>query len=114
MFELLAPDTHLQRDIPVMHEFVFGLGETPYRHQRKLAQLRVELSAIAKFPSEGIEAAEQIRRIGQGPKDITDRRPTAFSADTVEQFTILLWQIFAIEIRKSRSHSDLPRSSIPL
>src|SRR5216684_186034 len=108
VLELLALHPNLERDVPVMDEFVFGAGQPPDGHEREFAQLRIELRLAAQFTAELEEAAEEIRRVGDGAKDVSDGRTGAILHEPVENVAVALRQIFTGYVRKSRGHVEPP------
>src|ERR1022692_2825949 len=85
----------------MMGELVLGLGEAAHRHQRKFAQLRIERGAIAQLAAEREKSPQQIRRVGKGAKDVTDRL-AALLDEPIENFAVGFGQVITIEIWNSR------------
>src|ERR1700689_383993 len=98
MFELLARDADVPREVPMMRELVLRAGEASDRHQREFAQLGVEFGAVAQLAAEREEAPQQVRRMSQHAEDIADRVFALFD-EAVEDFAVLIRQVFTIEIR---------------
>ena len=73
LLELLAAHADVQRDIPVMDEFVLGAGDAPDGHQGEFAQPGVELGVIAQLERHRRETPQQIGRVGDRAMDMSGR-----------------------------------------
>src|SRR5579871_1792606 len=98
MLKLFARDTYVAREVPMMGELILRAGESSDRHQREFAQLGIEFGPIAKLASEGEEAPQQIRRMRDDAKDVTDRIFPLLD-QAIENFAVLFRKVFTTEIR---------------